>query len=51
MCMGVSTGANLDGLKAEDTFGVCDCMHDSKSNLNSLFSGQLAMALLVLQFS
>jgi len=30
----VSTGANLDGLKAEDKFRVYACMHDNKSDLN-----------------
>ena len=34
MCMCVSTGANLDGLKAEDKFRVYACMHDNKSDLN-----------------
>ena len=32
MC--VSTGANLDGLKAEDKFCVYGCIHDNKSDLN-----------------
>ena len=30
MCMCVSTGANLDGLKAEDKFCVYACMQDNK---------------------
>jgi len=34
LCMCVSTGANLDGLKAEDKFRVYACMHDNKSDLN-----------------
>ena len=34
MCMCVSTGVNLDGLKAEDKFCVYACMHDNKSDLN-----------------
>jgi len=36
MCMCMSTGANLDGLKAEDKFHVYACMHDNKSDLNLL---------------
>ena len=35
MCMCVSTGANLDGLKAKDKFFVYDWMHDNKSDLRS----------------
>ena len=31
MC--VSTGADLDGLKAEDKFCAYACMHDNKSDL------------------
>ena len=36
-CDPVSTGANLDELKAEDKFRVYDCMYDNKSDLNLTF--------------
>jgi len=34
LCMCVSTGNYLDGLKAKDKFCVYACIHDNKSDLN-----------------